>query len=93
MNRFCLSVRAQFGIGQPRPKGLRQLTDELTELTFEFGGRIDISRHSTQTSYGWRSENLDGKDGGLEQRVRELGKANSGLEFILTIEDSGNPQS
>ena len=93
MNRFSLSVSAQFEIGQSRPKGLSQLTDELTELTFEFGGRIDISRHSTPTSYGWRGENLDGKDGLLEPRVNELRKANSGLDFTLAIEDSSNPRS
>ncbi len=44
MNRFSLSVSAQFESGQPRPKGLSQLADELMELTW----RVDFSRHSTQ---------------------------------------------
>ncbi len=87
MNRFSLNVSARFEIGQSRPKGLRQLTDKLVELTFEFGGRIDISRHSSQTSYGWRSENLDGKNGLLEEKVKELREAHSGLDFTLASED------
>ena len=93
MNRFSLSVSAQFEIGQTRPRGLRQLTDELMDLTFESGGRIDNGRHSTQTSYGWRGENLDGKGGLLEERVKELRKANSGLDFILANEDPAKPSS
>ena len=88
MSRFSLSVSAPFEIGQSRPRGLSKLTDQLMELKFKFGGRIDIGRHSTPTSYEWRGENLDGKDGLLEARVNELREANSSLAFTLATEDS-----
>jgi len=81
--RFSLNVSGQFGIGQPHPPGLSRLTSDLFDLAYEFGGRVDISRHSSHTSYGWRGENIDNKDGLFEGKVEELRKEHLGIDFII----------
>ena len=84
--RFSLNVSGQFGIGQPHPSGLSRLTSDLFDIVNEFGGQVDISRHSSHISYGWRGENLDNQNGLLEGKIEELRKEHRGIDFIIARE-------
>jgi len=64
MSRYSLSVSAQSVIGFGH-----QLTPDLIKLVKEFGGRVDLTHRSTPTTYRWRGEYLDERDGSLEHKV------------------------
>jgi len=66
----CLQVIAQALVGSPKHNAA--LVRDLAKLASEFGGHLDLSYHSTTTSFRWRCNRLVDRDDLLKVKVGEL---------------------
>ncbi len=72
MSKQSLQVITPALIGFPKHNAA--LVGDLTKLTTEFGGHLDLSYHSTTTSFTWRISDLVDRYDFLEGKVEELRK-------------------
>ncbi len=84
MSKQSLQVIAPALMGSPKHNAA--LAGDLTKLATEFGGHLDLSYHSTTTSFTWRIYDLVERFDFLQGKVEELRKKYHDTVFDLFTE-------